>query len=130
QGPGLDPVAQLPKTFPFVLIGECVGPLLHQRIHGGTEVGTQLVIRQGSGGPAAEVGGQFGDWNSLAHTAPLRAGVLTRSHRKLARCRPRKACCCFSSEPLMFNRQPPSAVTISTAPESIRARVLSITMAP
>ncbi len=70
QGARLDAVTQLPKILSLLFIRKGVGPLLHQRIHGGAEVGAQLVIRQGSGGPAAEVGGQFGDGNSLAHTAP------------------------------------------------------------
>src|SRR5690606_9611213 len=127
QGPGLDVVAQLPQAFALFLVREGIGALLHQRIHGDAEVGAQLIVGQGAHCATTEAVGEFFDRYTLAHgfTSPL-----TRSQRKLARCRPRNVCCCFSREPLMLSRQPPSAVTISAAPDSRSERVLSSTMAP
>src|SRR5574343_981767 len=91
-------------------------------------------------GVAGVVAGHIGlDWclrrgggAQLAQNAVARAHALppVRSSRKLARCLPRKALPSWASLPLIFNKQPPSAVTNSTAPLSCSAALLSLTIAP
>ncbi len=112
QGAGADMVAHLAQALALVGIAEGRGALGHQRVHGGAEVASQLVVLQGLAGAGAEVrvAGvlDLDRWDALfgVHRAPP-----VRCQRKLARCWPRRDSRCFSSEPLMFIRQPQSALT-------------------
>src|SRR3546814_9632341 len=87
----------------------------------------QLRVVQRLVGPGAKIFLHLNGRNQRlrAHTTPP-----VRCQRKLARCCPRSACCCFSRAPLIFIRQPQSALTTWCAPDSFNARVLSATIAP
>ena len=108
QGARPNRIAQGAQTFTFVSIAERGRALGHQRVHGGTEVVAQLAVAQGFMGPGAEV---FVDLNGGDQCLRAHCPPPVRCHRKLAMCWPRSDSRCFSSEPLMFIKQPQSAVT-------------------
>src|SRR3990167_3489043 len=113
--------------FSFMGIAEGRCPFCHQRIHRSTKVVSQLLVTQCLVSPGAKVffhGNRRNNRGSVHRTPPVRC------QRKLARCWPRNASFCFSSEPLMFIRQPQSALRTLCAPDSFNDLVLSATIAP
>ena len=108
QGAGADGVAQGAQVFALMGVAEGNSALGHQRIHRTAKVVSQLLVTQGFVSALAEVffDRDGGDQGAGVHWPPP-----VRCHRKLARCWPRRDSFCFSSEPLIFIRQPQSAVS-------------------
>ena len=108
QGAGADGVAQSAQVLALMGVAEGNSALGHQRIHCTAEVVSQLLVTQGFVGALAEV---FFDRDGRDQGAGAHWPPPVRCHRKLARCWPRSDSFCFSREPLMFIRQPQSAVS-------------------
>src|SRR5665647_2489581 len=96
------------------------------RIEPGFDIGQWQQFRDGCGTQAAQ------DTVACAHDFT----PVVRRHKKLARCSPGSdgvaqpaVSSCLAARPVMLSRQPQSALTTRSAPVSLMAATLSVTMA-